>query len=156
MNKQSFGFVIDANVFIKLLVEEHDSNVAEAFFLSSNLVGYEFFVPSLFIYEVVSIATKANVDIQVVLGLIQQYQSVNLQVIDPTLNDWQLAFNICQDGNAKTGYPSMYDSIYQAMAIHKNIPFITADTHHIAKAQTHGNIHLLQNWQALFQSGLTS
>lgn len=149
MANVNLSFVVDANVFIKLLIDEHDSSIAEAFFIHGNLNDYQFIVPSLFVYEVISIATKAQVDIQTVFTLLNDYQAVNLVVAEPILDDWQLATKICQDGNAKSGYPSMYDSIYHAMAINKNSYFITADNRHIAKVKNYGNICLLDNWQTL-------
>lgn len=36
------------------------------------------------------------------------------------------------------------------MAINRNIHFITADSQHFAKANKHGSIVLLENWQSLF------
>ena len=142
--------VIDANLMIKLLNEEPDSEMAFEFFEYCHQNRVLFIAPELFEYEVIAVLTKAKVPLFEILSLLKVYENDCLLLQKPTLDDWQFASKICQDGNEKSGYPSMYDSIYQAMAINRNIQFITADSRHFAKASKHGNIALLENWQSLF------
>jgi predicted nucleic acid-binding protein len=46
-------------------------------------------------------------------------------------------------GHIKSGYPSIYDALFHAMALCNKAVFVTADKHHYAKTQILGNICLL-------------
>lgn len=142
--------VVDANIFIKMFIIERDSQMAREFLSFCNKNYIQFIAPTLFEYEVIGVCVQRKVDLNKLLGGLNIYYQTSLNLQKPTLDDWQLVSKICQDGNDKSGYPSMYDSIYQAMAINRNIYFITADNRHFAKTNKHGNIVLLENWQSLF------
>lgn len=143
--------VVDANVFIKIFAPEPDSQTAREFLSFCNQNDIVFIAPTLFEYEVIGVCVQKGVDLDKLLSSLNVYYKANLSLYEPTLDDWQLATKICQDGNAKSGYPSMYDSIYQAMAINRNITFVSADTRHIAKANKHGNVCALAEWRGIFK-----
>lgn len=53
----------------------------------------------------------------------------------PNQKTWDLTEKISQRGQAKSGFPSMYDSIYHALAIKLDAIFLTADKKHDAKTK---------------------
>ena len=59
---------------------------------------------------------------------------------------------ITEDGNQKSGFPSIYDSTYHAMAIAYDGIFITADKRHAAKAMQYAHIAVLHNWKTVFST----
>lgn len=75
-----------------------------------------------------------------------------MTVVSPSLSLWKRAQETCRDGHKNSGFPSMYDSIYHAIAIEANGVFVTADKKHFAKTKQHGNICLLENWKGVFNS----
>jgi N-acetylneuraminic acid mutarotase len=70
---------------------------------------------------------------------------INLE--SPDRFTWLQAEKICQSGHEKSGFPSMYDSIYHAMAIVRGGTFFTADKRHYAKSKKFGHIALLEDWE---------
>ena len=68
-------------------------------------------------------------------------------MVEPTRGHWAVAQKISENGNLKSGYPAMYDSVYHAMAIEGRGNFITADKKHYVKAQSFGSIYLLEDWK---------
>ena len=50
----------------------------------------------------------------------------------------------------KSGFPTIYDSIYHALAIQLDAVFLTADKKHYAKAKEYGHIKLLSEWETIF------
>ncbi|WP_315040582.1 type II toxin-antitoxin system VapC family toxin [Faucicola mancuniensis] len=147
-----FGLIVDANVLIKILQDEPDSEIAIDFLTYCNSHFIHFYAPTLFQYEVINVATKKKVALDDTLNLLNFYKSANLTLQEPSYDDWLLAEKICQNGNEKSGYPSMYDSIYHAMAINRHTTFVTADNRHIAKTKQLGSILLLNDWQTLFEN----
>lgn len=142
--------LIDSNIFIKILQIEPDSQVAREFLSYCNQQNIGLLAPTLFKYEVANVCIKNHGNMMTVLGVLDIYQQTSLSLIEPNRDCWLLAEKICQDGNDKSGHPSMYDSIYHAMAIQHNTTFVTAVNRHFVKAKQHGSINLLENWQTLF------
>ena len=83
--------------------------------------------------------------------LIQASKNGNMTVVIPNLSIWKKTQDITRDGHKNSGFPSMYDSIYHAMAIEADGVFVTADKKHFAKTKQHGNICLLENWKDVFK-----
>ena len=54
---------------------------------------------------------------------------------------------IVSDGQKNSGFPSLYDSVYHALAINNNCHFVTADKRHEAKTKQFGHIVLLDQWE---------
>lgn len=143
--------VWDSNVFAKLLFEEYDSADAQAFISACSESEYiKVIVPELFTYELANITQYYNDDITRTITAIEALLSANLTTVSPSSEAWTIAEKITQSGHKKSGYPSMYDSIYHALAIQSDGVFITADKKHFAKSQEFGHICLLQDWQTLF------
>lgn len=141
--------IIDANVFFKILHQEHDSMVAEAFLDWCLLNDMAIIVPTLFAYELVSIANRVNISTERVLDMVELMEEINLTSLKPSKKIWQQAEIIANQGNPKSGFPSMYDSIYHAMAIDFKGIFITADEKHFKKSSQFGSILLLRDWEQL-------
>ncbi|PID62983.1 MAG: hypothetical protein CR974_02385 [Gammaproteobacteria bacterium] len=139
--------VPDANVFIKLLNPEHDSNQALQFFRDCAIYDSTLVVPELFVYETIEITRKFNEGFEKTLRLIESYKNTLLEIISPDPDTWQTAEKITQHGHPKSGYPSVYDAIYHAIAIENKGIFVTADKRHYDKSQHFGHIVLLSDWK---------
>lgn len=146
----SQSLVIDSNIFIKVLQLEPDSQTAREFLSYCNQYHINLVAPILFRYEVANVCVKNKVDMTKILALLDIYLQHKLTLVEPNRDEWLLAEKICQNGHEKSGYPSMYDSIYHALAIQRNTIFVTADNRHLVKAKQHGSIILLNDWQTLF------
>jgi predicted nucleic acid-binding protein len=75
-----------------------------------------------------------------------------LTVTSPNQATWDLAEEITQHGHPKSGYASMYDSIFHAIAIKSGGVFITADHKHYAKTKQLGHIKMFKGWESIFIS----
>lgn len=151
MDKLPLRLVVDANVFIKIFVLEPDTQTAREFLSFCNQHAIQLIAPSLFKYEVIGVCVQKKVDMDKLLKGLAIYLQRALKLQEPTASDWQLAYQICQSGHNKSGYPSIYDSIYHAMAINQNSYFITADNRHLIKAKQFGHIGLLEHWRSVMR-----
>lgn len=142
--------IIDANVGAKLFIQETDSQLAIELFEHCVTNSHNIVVPELFKYEIASIANRQNLPMGVVMSFFDAEVDTILNYIKPTIEDWQIAETIAQTGHLKSGYPSMYDSIYHAIAINLKGIFVTADLRHYKKTSAHGHIETLNNWQNIF------
>jgi len=143
MNNQ---FVVDANVFAKLFIEEADSDQAKNFMKHCVQHEISLLVPSLFTYEILQIATYYAYPLPKALGIIDDYKAFNLSVIELNIEQWELAGTITQSGHKQSGYPSLYDSCYHSLAIKNDCLFVTADKRHAAKTESFGHLLLLKDW----------
>lgn len=142
--------VPDANVFAKLLTNEADSAEAKVFFKTCALTGTNLLVPELFSYEIAEVTRYHSGQLSKTLDLLDAHLHAIMTVAKPDRDTWLLAEKIALDGHPKSGYPTIYDAIYQALAIKTNATFVTADKRHYMKAKQHGNIVLLKDWEAIF------
>lgn len=140
---------VDANVFFKILHQEFDSEIAENFLDWCFINEITICVPTLFTYELVSIANRVNISSERVLDMIELMEETNLTSLKPTKKMWRQAEIIANQGNPKSGFPSMYDSIYHAMAIDLKGIFVTADEKHFKKSHEFGSMLLLRDWKHL-------
>lgn len=138
----------DANVFVKLLNPEADSKVALQFFIDCAECRSKLIVPELFVYEVLEITRKYHENFSKTLKLISDYKSTLLDIVSPDERCWLKAEEITAQGHPKSGYPSVYDSIYHALAIESNGIFVTADKKHFEKSKHFGHIIMLSDWQS--------
>lgn len=141
--------VIDSNIGAKLFTQEEDSQQAVDLFSAGVLRKFSFIVPELFKYEIASIAYRKRIPLEPVLEFFDEQVDQVITYTKPSSHTWLQAEKIAQDGNNKSGFPAMYDSIYQALAIEHNGTFITADKRHYEKAKQHGHILLLTEWQKI-------
>lgn len=142
--------VLDSSVFSKLFLQEDDRKQAIDLILSLGEKEYQIIVPSLFLYEVLSVATMSTYPTELVNDLITQHQKINLKLIELDNKTIHKAIEITKEGHPNSGYPSFYDSTYHALAIQNSCQFITADKRHKAKAQQFGCITMLADWKTLF------
>ena len=138
--------VIDSNVFAKLFINEADSNIARELFKHCVSQEVKLLAPSLFEYELLQIALYYKYPIQDVLLQLDQYQRFNLSLVKPNKDIWLKTEEIVQQGHKSSGFPSLYDSVYHALAISNNCNFVTADKRHVAKTKQLGRIVLLNQW----------
>jgi len=142
--------VIDSNVFAKLLIEEHDSAIAEDFFRYSITHEVPLLAPTLFYYEVLQIALYYNHSVELTLEFMDEYLGFNLSLVQLTKEQWLDTEKMVHSGHQKSGFPSLYDSSYHALALSKNAVFLTADKRHESKTKQFGAIKLLKHWEEIF------
>ena len=143
--------VWDSNIFAKLLFEEHDSEEARAFTRACfERDDTKIIVPELFTYELASISQYYGDDITRTITALEAPFASSLVSVAPNKEAWILAEKIARTGHEKSGYPSIYDSIYQALAIQSGGVFVTADKKHFAKSKEFQHICLLEDWQTIF------
>lgn len=141
--------IVDANVIAKMFVEEDDSQQAIDFLRGCVAKNIQVQAPELVKYEIAQIALKKKYNIDDVMGLFEDNIETLVEICAPDRQVWKEAEKICQHGHVKSGYPSMYDSVYHAMAIIKDGTFITADKRHYEKAKSFGHISLLKDWESI-------
>lgn len=137
--------VVDTSVFVKLFLDEPDAATSRQFFTQAVQRDIQLLAPQLLQYEALNVAEYRHYSIAHVLELITAYKSFNLHLIEPTAEHWQKALEITQHGHQKSGYPSIADSIFHAMAIVEDTVFVTADKRHMRKTHTLGHIQLVAN-----------
>jgi len=142
--------VLDSCVFSKLFLQEPDHQEAVELITELSQRNVKVLVPSLFLYEVLSIAAASPFPVKNVYALITQYQLANLEIVELEEKTILKAFDICTHGHKKSGFPSFYDASYHALAINSECQFITADKRHVAKTKNFGYVTLLQDWRGLF------
>jgi len=142
--------VLDSCVFVKLFLQEPDHKDAIKLISELSKRNYQVLVPSLFAYEVLSVAAVSLFAINKAHALINQYQLANLEIVE--LDDQIIlqAIEICEHGHEKSGFPTFYDACYHALAIKNQCQFITADKRHLTKAESFGYLTLLSDWKSVF------
>lgn len=146
-------FVIDSNVFAKLFIDEADSSLANDFFRHCIEQDVALLAPTLFQYEVLQIALYYQHPLDDALQRLKQYCHFNLELVALESDCWLTVERIVQSGHQKSGFPSLYDSCYHALAIERGMTFITADKRHKAKTEAFGQILLLDEWNAATFTG---
>ena len=139
--------VLDSCVFNKLFLQEHDSQEAVDLISTLTIKDYRVIVPSLFLYEVLSIAKINGFSTATAYALISDFQITQLQLVELDKTCIEKTIEICETGHTKSGFPSFYDACYHALAITNNWYFITADKRHFNKTSQLGNIVLLSDWE---------
>jgi len=142
--------VIDSSVFCKLFLQEDDRQQAIDLIVMLGEKDCQIIVPSLFLYEVLSVATMSCYPTELANDLLIQHQKINLKLIEIDNETIHKAIEITKKGHQNSGYPSFYDSAYHALAIQNSSQFITADKRHKAKAQQFGYITMLADWETIF------
>jgi len=144
--------VPDSNVFIKLFVNEKDSQEAKNFFITCAEMNLKLVVPELFKYEIAETTRDCGQPLQHVFDALDKMTRSILTATSPNQATWNLAEEITQHGHPKSGFASMYDSIFHAVAINSGGVFVTADHRHYAKAKEFGHITLFKDWETIFIS----
>lgn len=144
--------VVDANVIAKTFIEEYDSKSAIDFLRACVSKKIRILAPTIIQYEVAHIALKKGVSLDKVIRLFEQHIAVLVDIKIPDRFTWLQSEKICKQGHKKSGFPSMYDSIYHAMAIIEDGLFITADKRHYAKSKKFEHIVLMQDWEKVIRT----
>jgi predicted nucleic acid-binding protein len=139
--------VVDASVFVKLLKQEEDSDLARSFIDQLLDRGQDYLAPSIVLYEALSAALHIELPLESVGSLFQGFRELGLMIEDPTSEELALAEKIARSEAPGGGYPALFDSIYHAIAIERGGTFITADRRHVTKAGKFGSITLLADWK---------
>ena len=144
--------VLDANIAIKVLHYETDSEAARRFLQACATEKARIIVPEHFLYELINVCQRLGIAIQNALELFETMKGSILTVVTPGHSAWLLAEKIASDGHKKSGFPSIYDSIYHSLAIESEGVFVTADKRYYAKAEHHSGICLLEDWEFIFRA----
>lgn len=144
--------VLDSSVYCKLFLKEKDRQQAIDLIMTLSEKDYQIIVPSLFLYEVLSVAAMSSYSTKSVNNLLIQHQKVNLKLNEIDQQIIQKAIEITEQGHPNSGYPSFYDSAYHALAILNDCQFVTADKRHKTKAEQFGYITMLKDWESLFSA----
>ena len=128
---------------MKLFIDEEYSNKAVAFFIYANDNNFDLLIPALFQSEFLSAVKNQNVSFNSAYDLLEEYLATSMTQIDYSRVIMKKALEISEHGHSKSGFPSVYDSIYHALSILNNCDFITADKRHYDKTKELGNIRLL-------------
>lgn len=140
--------VVDASVFVKLLKEEDGSDLARSFIDHMLAKGTGYLVPSIALYESLSAALHVEVPLDTVGKIFEEFRALGLAIEEPSQADLKLAETIARNQSPGGGYPTLFDSIYHAMAIERDGTFVTADTRHVTKAEEYGHVSLLVDWRS--------
>jgi len=135
-------YVIDSSVFNKLYLDEADRDKAQQLFVQAAAGDAMLLAPDLLYLEVVNTAQRCGVPVKSVVDLLEAQQYL-LDMRAVTAEERKKAIQIMANGHVKSGYPSIYDALFHAMALCNNAVFITADKRHYAKTKTLGSICLL-------------
>lgn len=137
--------VIDTSVFNKLYLEEADSDQAVALFKRAASHEFELQAPDLLYIEVISTANSYKLPIEHIIRLLD-FQTRHLMPLRPlSRTEMRKAIEITQQGHPQSGYPSIYDSVFHAMAICNNAILVTADRRHYEKTRQWKNIMQLRD-----------
>ena len=141
--------ILDASVAVKILHEEQDTTIAQDFLETCTTNDTRVLVPEHFLYELINVCQKLGIEVSNALKFFGAMKGSILTVVTPDNDMWLLAEQITGEGHLKSGFPSMYDSIYHALAIESNGVFVTADRKHFAKAEKFSHISLLKDWDKI-------
>lgn len=139
--------VVDASVFVKLLKQEEGSEAARDLVDRMVEQGQGYLAPSIVLYEALSAALHVELPLTVVGQLFDQFRELGLTIEEPTIQDLVTAEKIATSAAPDKGHPTLFDSIYHAMAIERGGTFVTADQRHFAKTKQIGSVVLLADWQ---------
>jgi len=142
--------ILDASIAVKILHEEPDTKIAQGFLEACTTNNAPVVVPEHFLYELVNVCQKLGVEVSNALKFFDVMKGSILTVVTPDRSSWLLAEKIAREGHQKSGFPSMYDSIYHALAIESKGVFVTADKRYFVKTGKFAHISLLSGWESIF------
>jgi predicted nucleic acid-binding protein len=138
--------VIDSSVFNKLYLDEPDRQQALDIFREASNGKLTLFAPSLLYYEVIATCQYYRLPVKTIKEMLDEQIQNYLNLIEPTSRHLEKAIEIIDTGHPKSGYPSIYDAVFHAVAIVENITLITADRKHYAKTHQLGHVRMLDQW----------
>jgi len=101
--------------------------------------------PNLLRYEVIATAQYYRLPIESIVQLMEEQFRYNINLIEPNNTHWSKAIDIIKVGHPKNGYPSIYDSIFHAVANVEDGTLVTADHKHYEKTKSEAHIVMLDN-----------
>ncbi len=109
-------YVVDSSVFNKLYLDEVDRDKAQQLFIQAASGQIVLLAPDLLYLEVINTAQRCDVPLKAVIELLEvQKHLMKMRAV--TDNERKKALEIIADGHVKSGYPSIYDAIFHAMAL---------------------------------------
>jgi len=138
-------YIIDSSVFNKLYLNESGRDTVLVLFKEASKGNIILIAPKLLEYEVIATAQYNRLPINAIWELLKQQIGCNLNLVDPTTEHWEKALEIIQMGHIKSGYPSIYDTIFHAIAIIEGGTLITADKKHFVKVEKLRHITMLND-----------
>ena len=145
-------YVVDSSVFNKLYLQEEGREEALYLFEQAARGNITLLAPNLLRYEVIATAQYYRLPIDSIVHLLEEQTRYNLNLIEPTKEQWNRAIGIIKAGHPKSGYPSIYDSIFHAIAIKEGGTLVTADRKHFVKTKQEAHIIMLDELRAQFYS----
>lgn len=139
--------VLDACVLAKIFVKEKDTEQVIELLRYCMDKEITIMCPDILRYELMQIAIKKDLPINALWPFIEQHLYSIVELVTPDLQTWIQAEKIATHGHPKSGFPTLYDSVYHATAIMNNATFITADKKHFAKVQAFWQVILLKDWK---------
>ena len=143
--------ILDTNIAVKILHEEQDTEIAQCFLEECTINNVRILVPEHFLYELINVCQRLGVEVANALKFFDAMKGSILTIVTPDNSTWLLAETIAKEGNKKSGFPSMYDSIYHALAIKSKGVFFTSDRRHFIKSEKFSHISLLSDWETFFE-----
>ncbi len=137
-------YVIDSSVFNKLYLDEVDRDKAQNLFVQAAENKAKLFAPDLLFLEVINTAQRCGVPVEKIVELLDA-QKYLMQIRTFNEEEKKVALEIISQGHPSSGYPSIYDAIFHAMALCNDAIFITADRRHYEKTKQLGSIYLLNS-----------
>lgn len=137
-------YIIDSSVFNKLFLDEPGREQAQHLFVRASHGEITLLAPDLLCLEVLSTAQRNQIPVPKIAELIEKQRPL-ITIRPVTSKEYQTAIQIMQHGHEKSGYPSIYDSLFHAMAICNEGVLVTADKRHAIKTEQLGQVMQLKD-----------
>jgi len=141
--------VLDSSVVNKLFLNENDREKVLDLMQRVSIDELFALAPSLLVYEVFNVLIRSEASTEKtreIMDILYLQIGTNIHILEPSLAHLHKAMEISRSGHKKSGFPSLYDSIFHAIAIIEDAVFVTADSKHFAKAKSFGHIELLSDF----------
>lgn len=137
------NYVIDSNIVIKLYVTEDDSHQAESFLSKRLQESALLFAPTLLEYEFYNVMRRSDASAEQIATALEEVTQNSIHIISPSKTHFSIAYSIVDSGSAKSGFPSLYDAVFHALAIDYQGVFVTTDKKYYEKTKHFEHIALL-------------
>lgn len=94
--KKKIMIVLDASVYVKIFIEESDSESAYELFSYCLHHKIDIYVPDIFEYEVIHTLSKHNGNITLLRNNLQEHKKSILHIFSPQETLWDIAIEIIQ------------------------------------------------------------
>jgi predicted nucleic acid-binding protein len=135
--------IIDASVFLKLIIDEEDTKLARKLIKQIHEEEYQIILPRLFEYEIAKAGIILGLNVSFIFEILTDFLNTGVILKDLDSKLLETASKIVAKGSVKSGFPSFYQAIYHSIAINEKATFITADKKYFTKAESFKHILLL-------------